>query len=1208
MAGTEVAVGYVSILPKMGSGFSKTVESALSSSGSSGAKSFSASLSSGVSSAGVAAGNMISSAISTAMSAVSSSLDSAISRVDTLNQFPKVMSNLGFSTEDADAALSKLSDGIQGLPTALDEIVGNTQTLSLTLGDLSRGTDVALALNDGMLTYGASSDQVSNAVYQLNQMISAGSYDLESWRSVIESAPGYMDQVAESCLGAGSSANDLREALNDGTVTTDQFLDAIVTLDQEGSDSVVAFSEQAKTATGGIATSFTNVKTAVTKNLANFIDAVNGTDGNISKIADSMKQVVNDIGSAALPLGEALGTVVAQLAEGFDGAWEGVESFASGVSELLFGCDEVVEGFEEVTGATEGTSQSAEELLGEYQTLFDQVWNGDWGDGEEARRQAFIDAGYSAEQYDAVQQLVNEHGADYVLTCEDLESVLGDVSSAQSKQESATKKATRVVKEATTGALTPYIDALRQTVLGVDEVCDSFDEFGTKTGEVTVHTDGLLDDLSQFWSSLTESLGSGAGLGEAIDVAVEFAFDFPEDVRAQISDACGALDDLSGKVSDTVSALTPSAVQLWESFSGMLGTLAQTSFEGLLGFFTQVSEPMGEVVGALGQLASDAMGDASSVFDAIADSAPTIQQTFTDALAAVFSNLADAFTAMQPAVSAIAGFITEAFVELVGEFAENCGDLTSPLEDASAAIKDIAETYGPKLQEFFEGLDVSAVTEPLSDFAAAVRDDLSKVVQDFTDNTLPKFQEAWDTITLALGERGLDDNNVLEDASSLAGTAFGTICTAATTALEVVGSLGVAIAKLFRGDWLGAAESAGSGVNAIVDGAAEELQNLTGIPLADWLDDLNDDLASLGVTAGTTTVSLQAFTSGWGTDLSDGGLAQTFNQFKQAAEDAGASTDALNQLNDALVADGYAAMNLNAEDVVAFGDALQAMRDGGYSAEADEIAGAFGITSEKLDEASAAVESAASAAGTTATEVTDAASQLEGATVVTQTLGTTAEGAGASLDSTGSAAQAAADTITSAMDSAQTSVDLTQDEFEALLQGGTDLDGGMVQLYDSSGTASTGLVTLGTNALSSAGQFGSMKAAIDNAAGSLSALVSYDGRIVTVNVVTAYSTTGTATSASSSVSATPSLVSAHAAGGITNGIHIVGEAGPEAILPLYPGAMDPFAAQVADFIEKGSGGGDTYNVRIDNAHVNEGDAINAATGAYIMQLKRLGAI
>lgn len=1208
MAGTEVAVGYVSILPKMGSGFSKTVESALSSSGSSGAKSFSASFSSGVSSAGVAAGNMISSAISTAMSAVSGSLDSAISRVDTLNQFPKVMSNLGFSTEDADAALSKLSDGIQGLPTALDEIVGNTQTLSLTLGDLGKGTDVALALNDGMLTYGASSSQVSNAVYQLNQMISAGSYDLASWRSVIESAPGYMDQVAESCLGAGSSANDLREALNDGTVTTEQFLDSIVTLDQEGSDSVTAFSEQAKTATGGIATSFTNVKTAVTKNLANFIDAVNGTDGNISKIADSMKQVVNDIGSAALPLGEALGTVVAQLADGFDGAWEGVESFASGVSELLFGCDEVVEEFEGITGATEGTSQSAEELLGEYQALFDQVWNGDWGDGEEARRQAFIDAGYSAEQYDAVQQLVNEHGADYVLTCEDLESVLGDVSSAQSKQESATKKATRVVKEATTGALTPYIDALKRTVLGVDEVCDSFDEFGTKTGEVTVHTDGLLDDLSQFWSSLTESLGSGAGLGEAIDVAVEFAFDFPEDVRAQISDACGALDDLSGKVSDTVSALTPSAVQLWESFSGMLGTLAQTSFEGLLSFFTQVSEPMGEVVGALGQLASDAMGDASSVFDAIADNAPTIQQTFTDALAAVFSNLADALTAMQPAVSAIAGFITEAFVELVGEFADNCGDLTSPLEDASAAIKDIAETYGPKLQEFFEGLDVSAVTGPLSDFAAEVRDDVGKAAQDFADNVAPKFTEAFDTIRDYFTSDTYWDTNWLDAVGNVAETAFGTISIAATTAMEVVGSLSVALAKFFTGDWLGAAESVGSGLSAVVDGAADELQYLTGIPVADaidWLNDLNEDLANLGGAVDSTAMTLRASTS----SLSlDSGFIDSLQQFEQLASEAGASADGLYQLSAALAADGDAAMSLQPEDVVAFGDALQAMKEGGYSAEAGQIATAFGLTATALEEASSAVESAADAAGTTATEVTDAATQLEGATVVTQTLGTTAEGAGASLDSTGSAAQAAADTITSAMDGAQASVDLTQDEFEALLQGGTDLDGGMVQLYDSSGTASTGLVTLGTNALQSAGQFGSMKAAIDNAAGSLSALVSYDGRTVTVNVVTAYSTTGTPTSASASAIATPSLVSAHAAGGITNGIHIVGEAGPEAILPLYPGAMDPFAAQVADFIEKGAGGGDTYNVRIDNAHVNEGDAINAATGAYIMQLKRLGAI
>ena len=1200
MAGTEVAVGYVSILPKMGSGFTRTVESALSASGASGAKSFSASFTGGIGAAGVAAGNLITGAISTAMGAVTSSLDSAVSRVDTLNQFPKVMSNLGFSTEDADAALSKLSDGIQGLPTALDEIVGNAQTLSLTLGDLGRGTDVALALNDGMLTYGASAEYVNNAVFQLNQMISAGSYDMQSWRSVMESAPGYLDQVAEACLGAGSGANDLRVALNEGTVTTDQFLSAVVALDQEGGEGVVAFSEQAKSATGGIATSFANVGTAVTRNLANFIDAVNGEDGRIAAFADSLKQVVNDIGAAVLPLGEALGGAFASFTDGFDAAYSSLSSALGGLGGALFGTDAVVEEFEEIAGATGDASQSADELLGQYQELFDQVWNGDWGDGEEARRQAFVDAGYSAEQYDAVQQLVNEHGADYVLTMEDLESVLGDVASSTGKAETATRKVERTVKEATKGALTPYIDGLKGMVFGIDETSDAFDEFGAKVGTVTTHTDGLADDLSQFWGRLAESLGSGAGLGESLSVAVDFAFDFPADVQSSIDDACSKLDSLAGKAKDAAAAVAPSAAKAWESFTGCLTTLAGTAFDSALSFFSQVEGPLEGVVGALGDLASDELGDASKVFDAIAENAPAIGETFTDSLATVFSNVAGALTAMGPAVGALTGFITDSFVALVGGFADSCAALAKPLEDASGALKSVAEDYGPKFAEFFDGLDVEAVAGPLSDLASTLRDGVGGVIKTMADETLPDFQEAWETVAEYFSSDEYEGANWLESLGNVAETAFGTICIAAETAMEVVGSLALALSRFFTGDWAGAAEAIGEGLSSVVDGACEEVDYLFGTDLTGWIQWLNGELA--GTASGLVT--LDADFSGFSEDL---GNVEAYSQFSALATDLGASAEAMGALGAAMEGGAWSSLSLGASDVLAFNAALEQMRESGAAEQADRLAQAFGITEQAVQDATTAVE----ALGTTATDtqqLADSMSKVSDATGGMGDAATEVSDLGGKLSDAAAGAQDATSALGSVRDAAaDTQLDVTADQAKQLIDNlnetGSVADVALVKVQDGATVAEEHMADLDGGAASVNSQFDGMASRLDGVNGKLQTLVSYNGAVITLNIVE--STTSTGASSSSSGSS----VTAHATGGVTNGVHIIGEAGPEAIVPLYAGAMDPFARQVSDFIEKDlGGGGSVYNVYVNDARINDDEAIRSNVAGLLWDLDRLGAI
>ena len=55
--------------------------------------------------------------------------------------------------------------------------------------------------------------------------------------------------------------------------------------------------------------------TAVTKNLANMIDAVNGS-GAISKFFDEVKGVVNDVGKSMLPAATNFGSFVAEVLDG----------------------------------------------------------------------------------------------------------------------------------------------------------------------------------------------------------------------------------------------------------------------------------------------------------------------------------------------------------------------------------------------------------------------------------------------------------------------------------------------------------------------------------------------------------------------------------------------------------------------------------------------------------------------------------------------------------------------------------------------------------------------------------------------------------------------------------------------------------------------------------------------------------------------------
>lgn len=223
------------------------------------------------------------------------SMDSAISRFDTMQRYPKVMSALGFSAEESTTSVNKLADGIDGLPTKLDDVVSTAQQMTAITGNMDKSTDATIALNNAMLASGASTSDAQRGLQQYIQMLSTGIVDLQSWKTLQETMPIGLQKTAEAMGFVGETAQrDLYAALKDGTVTFREFQNKLIDLGTGTGE----LAKLAKVNSEGIATSFGNLKNAAAKGIATVITSFDTlskkvTGKNIAQNLDSLKGVVN---------------------------------------------------------------------------------------------------------------------------------------------------------------------------------------------------------------------------------------------------------------------------------------------------------------------------------------------------------------------------------------------------------------------------------------------------------------------------------------------------------------------------------------------------------------------------------------------------------------------------------------------------------------------------------------------------------------------------------------------------------------------------------------------------------------------------------------------------------------------------------------------------------------------------------------------------
>lgn len=207
-----------------------------------------------------------------AFNSMRASLDQAIGRFDTMNAFPKVLEALGVSAEDSDRAINNLSDGIDGLPTRLNDIAASAQQMYNSFKDIDKTTDTAIALNNALLASGSAGEKAKRGTDQYIKSLQTGQLNMDTWNTLSETMGIGLTKIAEGLGFVGDSIeNDLYKALQDGTVTFDEFNDKLVELGT-GTGELVDLAKQNSL---GLATSFGNLRNAIANGVTKIIESFN---------------------------------------------------------------------------------------------------------------------------------------------------------------------------------------------------------------------------------------------------------------------------------------------------------------------------------------------------------------------------------------------------------------------------------------------------------------------------------------------------------------------------------------------------------------------------------------------------------------------------------------------------------------------------------------------------------------------------------------------------------------------------------------------------------------------------------------------------------------------------------------------------------------------------------------------------------------------
>lgn len=606
----------------------------------------------------IVAGVGITKVIGTSMNVLSSSFDGAINRFDTMQSYPKVMKSLGFEVEQSQKSVAKLNQSVQGLPTSLADVVTTSKSLAAVTGNIDKATDTTIALNHAFLASGSSSEDASRGLQQYSQMLAKGTVDMQSWRTLQETMAPALTKVAKKLGITSGNANELYAALQNGTITFDQFNDAMIECDTETG----GFADTALEASKGIKTSMTNIKSAVQNLEQGFMSAMN----NMLK-SKAMGGLVDNLEKIKSKIYDFRNSIMETKDDGL--TWD----FKPGVME-------------NVSKAMDWLADRANNAKAMIQQFYDGFMKTD------AVQNAIT-------MFDKIKDAIG-NVMDKLQDSKVFEQLGQDIGNIIAKVEDVTSKIADFVANLKTEDVKKFASAVKL-------LAGAF--VGIKVGsKVSSMIGGVVGSAKSGYSKLKSIIDKIKGLGKEPTQEIPGKLPQNETPSDGIGDATMRTAQKTSKAAQIINS----------AFEGISNVISSVC-EGAKGIITGLGDAISNVFEGLGNGIKSALEGVGTVIESFGTAISTVAQGIGQGLATAFTGLGTAIAMVPPTTwlaLAAAILATGAAMALVGSQGEGLQMVLEGVADVVSAcgpvIKDVFEGISNVIQSF--GETVSGILNSVS--------------------------------------------------------------------------------------------------------------------------------------------------------------------------------------------------------------------------------------------------------------------------------------------------------------------------------------------------------------------------------------------------------------------------------------------------------------------------------------------------------------
>lgn len=236
----------------------------------------------------------ITQALSAGFNLVKDSVQKAFGRIDTMEQFERVMTTMTGSSSKANEVLDTVNDTVKGTAYGLDVAAKATQDFVTSNMDVDKATDTISSWGDAVAFYGDGSNETFSSVSDaLAKMVAKGKVQMDTMNRLTEAGIPAMQIYADA---TNQSVEEVAEAMSKGELDADHFIDVMNDALSNGTENFAGIAGAAKEAGASWGGTFDNMKAAVARGVESIITS---TDEMLtSNSLPDMREMVSNFGSA----------------------------------------------------------------------------------------------------------------------------------------------------------------------------------------------------------------------------------------------------------------------------------------------------------------------------------------------------------------------------------------------------------------------------------------------------------------------------------------------------------------------------------------------------------------------------------------------------------------------------------------------------------------------------------------------------------------------------------------------------------------------------------------------------------------------------------------------------------------------------------------------------------------------------------------------